>query len=337
MMLGQVGSQVIFGGSLAAAVVAGVIALLAPCCISVMLPAYFASSFQNRYRQVAMTFVYGAGVATVVLPIAFGAVLVRRLLFGQHGLVFGVAGGLLVGLGLYTLAGGSIHLPMPGGRRPTKAGPLGVYSLGIVSGLATSCCAPVLASVVALSGLASSFLVALALGSAYVFGMVAPLFIISLAWQRFEPRFSVLFRPRSVSWHLGRFRRSISGTALVSGLLLLAIGGFTLWTAVSGSNMAPTRGWEASLTGELGHLGHIATDLLSNVPTWALAIVLVASLVWLGRRAARELGWIGIGPGRDAGGAEPFEHSRSATVGPEELPVSPTSPEEPDSLEHTKP
>ena len=46
-------SGVFFGGSLVAATVAGMIALFAPCCISVMLPAYFASSFQNRRRLVA--------------------------------------------------------------------------------------------------------------------------------------------------------------------------------------------------------------------------------------------------------------------------------------------
>jgi cytochrome c-type biogenesis protein len=50
---------VFFGGSLVAATVAGMITLFAPCCISVMLPAYFASSFQNRRRLVAMTFLFG--------------------------------------------------------------------------------------------------------------------------------------------------------------------------------------------------------------------------------------------------------------------------------------
>ncbi len=41
-------SSIFFGGSVIAAVVAGSLALFAPCCISFMLPAYFASSFQNR-------------------------------------------------------------------------------------------------------------------------------------------------------------------------------------------------------------------------------------------------------------------------------------------------
>jgi len=58
--------------------------------------------------------------------------------------------------------------------------PFGVYTLGVFSGAATSCCAPVLAGVIALSGLASSFALSIGLGAAYVFGMVAPLFVISL-------------------------------------------------------------------------------------------------------------------------------------------------------------
>lgn len=38
------GGGVVYGGSVLAAVVAGAVALFAPCCISVILPAYFASA-----------------------------------------------------------------------------------------------------------------------------------------------------------------------------------------------------------------------------------------------------------------------------------------------------
>ena len=81
------GGGVVYGGSVLAATVAGAVALFAPCCISVMLPAYFASSFHNRRLLVAMTFLFAAGVATVVLPIALGAAVVQRLLVGRHTLV----------------------------------------------------------------------------------------------------------------------------------------------------------------------------------------------------------------------------------------------------------
>src|SRR5205807_6331232 len=104
-------SSIFFGGSLLAAIIAGAIALFAPCCISVMLPAYFASSFQNRRRLVAMTFLFAAGIATVVLPIALGASALLALINGGHTPLYVTGGLLMVALGLYTLAGGRIDLP----------------------------------------------------------------------------------------------------------------------------------------------------------------------------------------------------------------------------------
>src|SRR5256886_16352843 len=104
------GGGVFFGGSLVAATVAGMIALFAPCCISVMLPAYFASSFQNRRLLVAMSFLFAAGIATVVLPIAMGASLLRQLLTTQHTPIYVIGGILMLLLGGYVLLGGQIHL-----------------------------------------------------------------------------------------------------------------------------------------------------------------------------------------------------------------------------------
>ena len=89
-------ASIFFGGSVIAAVVAGAIALLAPCCISAMLPAYFATSFQNRRRLVAMSFVFAGGIATVILPIALGATAVRRLIFGGHTVVYVLGGALML-------------------------------------------------------------------------------------------------------------------------------------------------------------------------------------------------------------------------------------------------
>ena len=40
--------DVLLGTALFASFLGGVVALLAPCCVSVMLPAYFASTFRRR-------------------------------------------------------------------------------------------------------------------------------------------------------------------------------------------------------------------------------------------------------------------------------------------------
>lgn len=291
-------SSVFFGGSVVAAAIAGAIALFAPCCISVMLPAYFASSFQNRSLLAAMTFLFAAGVATVILPIAMGAAAVRRLLTAEHTTIYVVGGLLMLGLAAYLLLGGQLHLPMPGRRAGGRAGPLGVYSLGVFSGVASACCAPVLAGVIALSGVASSFVMALGLGTAYVLGMVAPLFAISLLWERFDWRSSRLFRPRSFAWRLGSLRRTITATGLASGLLLAAMGAGMVWIGLAGEAMPTPAGWQAQWAGQLQHYGKRITDALAWLPGWLAAVLLAIGVALVAQRALRQVGLVGEG---DAG------------------------------------
>ncbi len=283
-------SSIFFGGSVLAAIIAGAIALFAPCCISVMLPAYFASSFQNRRLLVAMTFLFAAGIATVVLPIAMGASIIRRLLTTQHTPIYVIGGILMLLLGGYVLLGGQIHLPMPGRRAGGKAGVVSVYTLGVFSGVASSCCAPVLAGVIALSSVASSFLLALGLGTAYVFGMVAPLFVIALLWERFDWRANRLFRPRSLTWRLGPLRRTLTATNLASGLLLALIGGSMLWVGLAYSSMPPLADWQAQFAVGLQHIGQVITNALAWLPNWAGVLVLLALIGGLGRYALRQVG-----------------------------------------------
>ncbi len=285
------GTSIFFGGSVVAAVVAGMLALFAPCCISVMLPAYFASSFQNRRLLVAMTFVFGAGIATVILPLTMGASALQQLFVEGHRPIYLTGGLLMLGLGAYTLLGGQLHLPMPGRRAGAKAGVTTVYSLGLFSGIASSCCAPVLAGVLALSATTASFGLALGLGLAYVFGMVAPLFVIALLWEQFDWRASRLFRPRAISWRLGTLRRTVSATGLASGVLLAVMGAAALWVGFSSSSMPATAGWQAELAVQLQRIGRDLTDALSGIPGWLMVLALAAGVVGLAAYALRQIGW----------------------------------------------
>lgn len=287
-MLGIEGS-IFFGGSVIAATVAGVIALFSPCCISIMLPAFFASSFQNRPVLIAMTFLFAAGVTTVILPLVLGASILRRLFIEQHTLIYALAGLVMLAMAVYTLLGGKLQSPMPGRSAAGKAGPLGVYSLGIFSGVASSCCAPVLAGVIALSSVASSFGLALGLGVAYVFGMVAPLFVISLLWERYDWRSSRLFRPRSITWRIGGVQRTLSFSALASGSLLLLMAVATIWAGLASDAMPGSGEQAARISVWLQHYGQWITDALSTVPNWLIAIAGAAVLWFLIRRALRQV------------------------------------------------
>lgn len=289
-------SSIFFGGSILAAIIAGAIALFAPCCISVMLPAYFASSFQNRRLLVAMTFLFAAGIATIILPLAMGASIIQQLLLSQHSVIYITGGVLMLALAVYVLLGGQIHLPMPGRRANGSAGMLSVYSLGLFSGIASSCCAPVLAGVIALSSVAASFGLALGLGLAYVFGMVAPLFVIALLWDRYDWRASCLFRSRPLSLRIGSFTPTITLTTLASGLLLLLIGGSMLWVGLAYHSMPPLADWQIRFSESLQHIGQTITNALTWLPNWlgfVLFLAVLGGLAWIALKQ------IGIGRGKE--------------------------------------
>jgi cytochrome c biogenesis protein CcdA len=280
-------TDVLFGGTVIASFIAGIVALFAPCCISVMLPAYFASSFERRRSLVAMTFVFAAGVALVILPIALGAAAIGAAINEHHLEIYLAGGALMLALGAFMIAGGKLRLPMPGLRARERQGPVAVFTLGAFSGVASACCAPVLAGVLALSGVSASFSAALVLGVAYVFGMVFPLFLIALLWERFDWGESRLLRGRTFRPRVLGRELAIHSTALVSGLLLLAIGSFMVAIAFSGNPM-PSSGWRLELTARLQHYGSVLTDWAETIPGWISAAALVALLAALAWRALGE-------------------------------------------------
>ncbi len=307
-------SSIFFGGSVVAAVVAGMIALFAPCCISFMLPAYFAGAFQHRRMLVTMTFVFAAGVATVILPVALGASFLRQAFTTLHPWIYVTGGLLMLGLAAFTFLGGQIHLPMPGaGKHPReRAGPWTVYTLGIFSGVTSSCCAPVLAGVIALATVAPSFGIALGLGSAYVLGMVAPLFAISLLWERHDRRISGLFRRKKMTWHLGALRRTLGVSDLATALLLAVLGVGMVWVGLTYSSMSSLAPWQVSVSAQLQHYGQIATRAFAWLPNWAAAIVLVLVMSLLARLALRQMGLVKATGRSDQGSgaiAEPMAQS----------------------------
>ncbi|MGI0014105.1 MAG: cytochrome c biogenesis CcdA family protein, partial [Nitrososphaera sp.] len=167
------------------AFVAGVVALAMPCCFSVLLPSYFAQTFKHKTRLVGMTVIFAAGIATVLLPIALGVLALAQTITANHNLTFVVGGFLMIVIGFWTLWGRGmlpqLNLPVNLNRNDGPS----VYTLGIFSGAASSCCAPVLAGVIVLTTLSASLLEALLIGFAYVAGMTSPLLVAALVRDRY--------------------------------------------------------------------------------------------------------------------------------------------------------
>lgn len=201
------GAELLSAGGILAAFLAGGVALFAPCCIVFLAPSYLAAAAKNRrWRLLPLTFTFAAGLAMVLVPITMGVSLVAGAISQYHVALYWAGGLLMIGLGILSLSGAMWSMPSflrsPDTARNDSAT---FFSLGVFSGIASSCCAPVLAGVMTLSALSGSAAGGLVLGSAYVFGMVIPLFVMALLWDRRPDRMRSSFRARSVRLRLGRF------------------------------------------------------------------------------------------------------------------------------------
>ena len=281
--------DLLFGGTLLTAFLGGLVALLAPCCVSVMLPAYLAAGFRRRSGILAATFVFAAGVATVIVPIGLGATFLVSLVSGQHLLVFSAAATAMLAGGTAMLFGWKPRLPMLPGRAPTGTGFGSVYGLGVFSGAASSCCAPVLAGVAVLSGATASFPAALAVALIYVLGMVAPLAVLALVWDRRNWSGSKWLQGLQVTLRLGRLRRRMPLGTAASAILLIAMAALTYVQAVLGPGMA-SGGVLVQITADLQHAAYVIMAALGWLPGWVLAVILTAGLVYLIRQARRHAG-----------------------------------------------
>lgn len=212
--------QVLFGSVLLISFLGGVVALLAPCCVSVMLPAFFATGFGRRSGIAAATGVFAAGVATLIVPIGLGASAVSAALPAHHLLIFTFGGA------------------------------------------------------------------AMAVSVTYVAGMVAPLAVLALVWERRDWGSSRLLLGRRVRLGPGRLAREMPLGTAASGAVLLGMGILTLVTAVTGPSMSSS-GWRETMTAFLQHASSVTARALTWLPGWAVLLMLAGLAAALAAQAVR--------------------------------------------------
>jgi cytochrome c-type biogenesis protein len=266
-------STTIMGGSAAAAFVAGMIAFFAPCCSGVMMPTYLAAiSGNSRIRMARLTAVYVGGVALIVLPITLGAGAIGQWTSRYHPQLF-VLGGLMMILTAVTLWRGSM-LPIPMLRQPELTGTAGsVFVLGVFSGAATACCAPVLAGAVALSALNQSWLGGLAMGLSYLAGIILPLVLIAVLFRGAKKK----VRDPKFTLAIASYRKRISLSRLVGSVVFAASGLFFIGLALAGESQSGN-GMQRWISRQLNH--QLATHA-GQIPNWIAwpALLLFAALL----------------------------------------------------------
>ena len=223
--------ELLISASLIAAFFAGVAALFAPCCVTVLLPSYLASIFRQKYKIFLMTFIFFLGIATVFLPIGLGAAALTQIFSRYHNIIFGAGGIFLIIMGLVLVLGRKFSLPFKVHPKLEANNAVSVFILGIFSGIATTCCAPVLAGVLALAVMPGSIFLGVMYTLAYVLGMVVPLFILASLADRANATEKFMVLKRKVEYTFLGNKISVAVSDLISGAIFLLMGIVTTYLA----------------------------------------------------------------------------------------------------------
>jgi cytochrome c-type biogenesis protein len=260
------GASLLGTGSILAAFFAGGVALFAPCCIVFLAPSYLAGAAKNRrWRLLPLTFVFAAGLALVLVPITLGMSLVAATISHYHAPLYYTGGALMLALAAYSLTGRMWSLPAVLRAPDTARGDSGsFFALGVFSGVASSCCAPVLAGVMTLSALSGSPIGGVALGLAYVLGMTFPLFVLALAWDRFRLGERRWMRARPVRLHLGGRVLATNTVNVAVAVLFAAMGSFVIFLAGTGT-MTGGPGFQVAI-------GRFLTRVFARIEVWTAPV-----------------------------------------------------------------
>lgn len=267
--------------SVVASFIVGIAALFAPCCITVLLPSYFASIFRERRKVFLMTFIFFLGILTVFLPIGLGVAALGQIFSRYHNIIFGLGGIFLLALGIFLLLGRHFNFSFAPHPALKKNNVSSVYVLGIFSGIATTCCAPVFAGVLALASLPGTMLWGVIYTLSYVLGMVAPLFLISLFLDKvdFVPKLNKVFH-RRIEYSIGKNKISVIASEAVSGVIFLAMGAIIIYLSLTNRLFVHSQlqtGFNIFLTKILSQIN----DFVKIIPEyfWALLLIIAVGVI----------------------------------------------------------
>ena len=237
-----------------------------------------ASIFKQRATVFLMTFIYFLGLLVVFLPIGLGASAITQLFSTYHDVIFSLGSLFLIILGLTLVSGIQFSFPVLVHPQLKNSGLGSVFVLGIFSGIATTCCAPVLAGVLALAAMPASFLLGGAYTLAYVLGMVIPLFILSalLDKGKFTRKFFTFRKTVSYSFLGKTIRLTLSN--LFSGVMFLVLGLFIFYLARTG-NLTTHASYQVDINVFLTRVIQFVGKYTKIIPEFVWAIIFAITFV----------------------------------------------------------
>ncbi len=271
-MAGQIG--------LVGAFLGGLLALLSPCA-ALLLPSFFALTYDGAAALVSRVGLFFLGLAAVLVPVGAGVAATGSLFTTHRTTVTTVGAVIIIVLGVVMIVGSGFGFgrlsELAGRVRVT--GPASTVLLGGLYGFAGFCSGPLLGAVLTVGLVSGSPLYGGAVMAAYAAGMTAPLLLLALFWERIGPRTEAVLRGREIA--VGRLR--MHTTSLISGLALIAIG-ILLWVTEGTASLGAPVGADTQVRWQ-NRLAEWSSGISNlEVVTALVAVVVVVLAVRLRRR-----------------------------------------------------
>lgn len=243
------------------AFIGGILSVLLPCTLAI-LPAFFAYTFKERKEITKMTLVFFAGFSMIfvllgIFSAVIGGTLTSIQVTNTSTLIF-IAGIFLIIFGIMTMLGIGFNFIRIG--KQTGHDISGVFLFGVIFGLGWSAClGPVLAGILLIASTFHNYFYAGALLFFYSLGLFAPLFLISILFDKYNLTQKSWLRGREFEMKLFGKIFYIHTTKIIAGILLISAG--IVFIAFNGTNFINV--WDPFRTSVYGY---IFEDRLLGIP-----------------------------------------------------------------------
>lgn len=278
--------------SLIAAFIAGMVALFAPCCISYLFPAYIGNIFKEKEKVLFMTFIYSLGIFVVMIPVVLGAKILTSFFMDFHDKTYLFGGLIMIIVGFLTLIGFKLPMISLESKKKKNKKPnvdiSSTFMLGVVSGVTSSCCAPVLIGVITLSSFSPSLFMSLLIGFAYVMGMVFPLYLASLFIDKKNILQNPVLRKSVADFEFLGKKRNVTVSTILGSTVFFISGITMILLTASGKVSMPTG--DDSVTKSISGVALRVTEITSKVPfsNFLFILLLVALVIYFIKRLRKE-------------------------------------------------
>lgn len=262
----------------------GIFSLISPCS-ALLLPIFFAYSFDRMGKLVTRTALLYLGLCITLVPLGTGLGAIGSFFDNIRPTVMLVAGIIIIIFGAMTMFGqGFAFRPAQeamGKLSGTSA--ISVLLLGCVYGLAGFCSGPILGSILTIAVAGGSPAYGALLMAVYALGMAAPLFLLAFLWERFNLSEKKWLRGKT--FKIGKL--TFNTTSFISGLLFIIIGAFFIATeGTSGLGGLLDSDQQFNLEAWASNFGSSSTNLLVILLVLlGLALFLVIRVIRKKKRA----------------------------------------------------